>query len=183
MSTFRIWSDLPAVLIRQPPESTVPKASATTLTHSILLEIGENPIALDAEFMDTLKLKPLLKGFNPEEITPHELSQLGGQLYKCGLIDNHTAELMDKAGTEFDRDGLPMNPDVKINALDFFAGRISAMKDNSLRGDPYATMLLSDYIRAVHVMQNLHTYATTGDSYASQRAKEREQSAGGQSAG
>jgi hypothetical protein len=57
------------------------------------------------------------------------------------------------------------------------------MKDNSLRGDPYATMLLPDYMRAVHVMQNLHTYATTGDSYASQRAKEREQSAGGQSAG
>ena len=44
MSTFRIWSDLPAVLIRQPPESTVSKASSTALTHSILLEIGENPI-------------------------------------------------------------------------------------------------------------------------------------------
>lgn len=182
MSSVNVWGDLPAVRIRQPPESTLPKTSTTAQTNSVLLEIGKNPIALDTEHMDKLRLKPLVKDFNPEEVTPDELSKLGKQLYQWGLIDNHTAELMDRAGAEFDKNGMPMNPQVKINALDFFAGRISAMKDNALRGDPYATMLLPDYIQTIHVIQNLHVYATTGDSYATLRAREREKSADGKAA-
>lgn len=176
------WHTLPTVVIRQPTESKPVQVSSTAQTNRVLQDIGKDPLAIDTEHMSKLKLKAHFKDFDPEKISASDLSTFGAQLYKLGLIDNHTAELMSKASDEFDKNGLPVNPDKPFNALEFFASRISSMQDNSLRGDPYAKMLLRDYVKAVHVLQNLHTFATTGDSYATMRAREREKSAGGKTA-
>jgi len=173
------WHTLPTVVIRQPTESKPAQASSTAQANRVLQEIGKDPLAIDTEHMSKLKLKSHFKDFDPENISANALSTFGAQLFKFGLIDNHTAELMSKASDEFDKHGLPVNPDKPFNALEFFASRISSMQDNSLRGDPYAKMLLRDYVKAVHVLQNLHTFATTGDSYATRRAREQEKNGGG----
>jgi hypothetical protein len=158
------FGDMPPVIIKKKMEDpTVKNTSATT--NRILLEIGENPVALNTLAMEQSKLRPLFKGFDAENVSPEELGSFGKQLLAFGLVDNLTADLMGRAAMEFDNEGNIKHPEVKINALEFFAKRVDEMQGKILRGDKYAKLLLPDYIKTVHVIKNLQVFASTGDSY------------------
>ncbi|SMS11914.1 hypothetical protein CFBP1590__4328 [Pseudomonas viridiflava] len=159
-----IWGDLPPFTVKMPEARAVIKAHKVQISQ-VLREVGENALALNSLAMGKRKMKPMFKDFNPEQITPKDLSRAGMVLFKAGFIDNHTAELMSRAGDEFDNKGNVLNPDREINALEFFAGRIVDMKEKSAWGDPYAKLLLPDYIRTIHIIQNLAAFAQSGDSY------------------
>ena len=166
-----LWGDLPPVLIKSSSvkKSAVIPASGQAL--QVLSEVGENAIALNAQAMEKQNMKPLFKGFDPEHITPRDLSRAGMVLYKSGFIDNLTADLMSRTGTEFDPSGKVINADEPINALEFLANQIVLMKEKGLWGDPYAQTLMPDYVRAIHVIQNLQVFAQSGDSYEMQKAR------------
>ncbi|KPW91595.1 MULTISPECIES: hypothetical protein [Pseudomonas syringae group] len=168
-----IWGDFPPVSVAAPPERVKVKKAAAQVTQ-VLQEVGENSIALNSLAMEKRKMKPLFKGFNPEQITPKDLNRAGMILYKFGMIDNHTAELMSRAGDEFDKQGKLVDPSKEINALEFFANRIIDMKEKALSGDPYANALLPDYIKTIHILQNLQVFAESGDSYEMRKIKDME---------
>ncbi|MDC3736175.1 hypothetical protein KDL27_10350 [Pseudomonas syringae pv. syringae] len=168
-----IWGDFPPVNVAAPPERVKVKKAAAQVTQ-VLQEVGENSIALNSLAMEKRKMKPLFKGFNPEQITPKDLNKAGMILYKFGMIDNHTAELMSRAGDEFDKNGKLVDPSKEINALEFFANRIIDMKEKALSGDPYANVLLPDYIKTIHILQNLQVFAESGDSYEMRKIKDME---------
>lgn len=67
------------------------------------------------------------------------------------------------------------SPDEEINALEFFASKIEAMKGKSCTGDGYAKMLLPDHVRAVHVLRCLQHSAARGESFDSVARKRLEQ--------
>lgn len=158
------YANMPQVIIKPRLEDpSLKKASADT--NRILLEIGEDPVALNTLSMEQNKLRPLFKDFDAEQVSPEELGNVGKQLLAFGLIDNLTADLMGRAALEFDKDGKISHPDVKINALEFFAKRIDEMQTKVLTGDKYSKLLLPDYIKTVHVMKNLQVFASTGDTY------------------
>lgn len=158
-----IWGDMPPARIKMPDQKVAEKTTLVRATQ-ILGEIGDNAIALNSLEMEKRRMKPLFKGFNPEQITPKELGRAGALLFQNGFIDNLTAELMNSAGEEFDKDGHVVNPDAQLNALEFLAERIARMKEKSLSGDPYAKALLPDYVRTVHVLKNLYAFVNSGDS-------------------
>lgn len=174
-----MWGDLPPVTVAAPPERLKLKKAAAQVSQ-VLQEVGENAVALNSLAMEKRKMKPLFKGFNPEQITPKDLNRAGMILYKFGMIDNHTAELMSRAGDEFDKKGKLVDPSKEINALEFFANRIIEMKEKAMSGDPYAKVLLPDYIRTIHIMQNLQTFAESGDSYEMRKIKDMENKGAGQ---
>jgi hypothetical protein len=166
------YADMPPVVIKPRLEdSSIKKASANT--NRILQEIGENPVALNTLAMEQSKLRPLFKDFDAENVSPEELGNFGKQLLAFGLVDNLTADLMGRAALEFDKDGKITHPDVKINALEFFAKRIDEMQTKVLTGDKYSKLLLPDYIKTVHVMKNLQVFASTGDSYGTMALNKR----------
>lgn len=168
-----IWGYLPEMIIR-PVIIHKPAADRPVDVARMLEEIGENGTALNTIRMEIGQLKPMFKGFDPEKISPDNLSRAGKQLYSYGLIDNLTADLMARAAVEFDKYGKPAKPDEEFNALEFFARHISDMKNKSYAGDRYAKMLLPDYIRAVHVMKCLQHFGSTGDGFDSIARKQRE---------
>ena len=45
------------------------------------------------------------------------------------------------------------------------------MREKTAWGDPYAQTLMPDYVRAIHVIQNLQAFANSGDSYDMQKSK------------
>lgn len=158
-----IWGNLPPAQIKMPIQKNEVKDTHIQAAQ-ILSEIGDNAIALNSLEMEKRRMKPLFKNFNPEQITPKALGRIGTLLFQNGFIDNLTAELMNSAGEEFDKDGNVVNPDVQLNALECLAKRIARMKEKSLSGDPYAKALLPDYVRTVHVLKNLYTFVNSGDS-------------------
>ncbi|EPJ75531.1 MULTISPECIES: hypothetical protein [Pseudomonas] len=166
------YANMPQVIIKPRLEDpSLKKASADT--NRILLEIGEDPVALNTLSMEQNKLRPLFKDFDAEQVSPEELGNVGKQLLAFGLIDNLTADLMGRAALEFDKDGKISHPDVKINALEFFAKRIDEMQTKVLTGDKYSKLLLPDYIKTVHVMKNLQVFASTGDTYGTMALNKR----------
>lgn len=170
---FNIWGDLPQVTVKQKTIRPADKPKSIDVER-MLREIGENGTALNTTRMELGKLKPMFKGFNPEQISSVALDKVGKQLYSYGLIDNLTADLLGRAALEFDKYGNPSRPDEEINALEFFARQIDEMKNKSYKGDKYAQMLLPDYTRAVHVMKCLQEFGATGESFGSAARKERE---------
>ncbi|GFM83997.1 hypothetical protein PSCICN_46890 [Pseudomonas cichorii] len=169
-----IVGNLPQFSIKAPPKKEAAKINAPQISQILSEASSTNFGAISLLVMEKRGMKPLFKGFNPEQITPKELTRAGMRLYNGGLIDNHTAELLSRTGDEFDKKGKVVNPDKQINALEFFAERIAEMKSKALMGDPYAQILLPDYVKAIHVIQNLYTFATTGTSMEMMKIKEAE---------
>jgi hypothetical protein len=161
--TKLIWGELPPIRVNMTAKLAEPQ-KATVLASQVLREIGDNVIALNSVEMEKRRMKPLFHGFDPEQISSRELARAGTLLFKSGFIDNLTAQLMSSAGEEFDKEGNVVDPEKKLNALEFFAGRIARIQEKTLMGDPYAKALLPDYIRTVHVIQNLYTFVNSGDS-------------------
>lgn len=166
-----IWGDLPPFTIKTSSIKKVPVTPARGQVLQVLSEVGENAIALNSLEMEKRNMKGLFKGFDPERITPKELSKAGTLLYKNGFIDNLTADLMNRTGAEFDKTGKVINADEPINALEFLANQILIMREKTAWGDPYAQTLMPDYVRAIHVIQNLQVFASSGDSYEMQKSK------------
>ncbi|KPZ27533.1 hypothetical protein ALO38_200079 [Pseudomonas coronafaciens pv. zizaniae] len=48
------------------------------------------------------------------------------------------------------------------------------MKEKAMCGDPYAKVLLPDYIRTIHNMKNLQTFAESADRYEMRKIKDME---------
>ena len=158
-----IWGELPPIRVKMPVnklEVQKPGVQASQVLH----DIGDNDIALNSVEMEKKRMKPLFKGFDPQQISSKELARAGTLLFKTGFIDNLTADLMNNAGEEYDKEGNVVDVEKPLNALEFFAGRIARMQEKSAQGDPYAKALLPDYIRTVHVIKNLYTFVNSGDS-------------------
>lgn len=171
--TISIWGELPQIIIREAVIKP-PVEQRNADVSQMLREIGENGTVLNTARMELGKLKPIFKDFNPEKVTPAALEKVGKQLYSFDLIDNLTADLLSRAAVEFDKHGNPARPDEEFNALEFFATQIDEMKIKSYSGDKYATMLLPDYIRAVHVMMCLQDFGSKGESFDNVARKRRE---------
>ncbi|GFM68851.1 hypothetical protein K5D34_19615 [Pseudomonas cichorii] len=169
-----VVGNLPQLVVKKPPIQNTAKSQKHEISKILNEVTGTNLGAISLLTMEKRKMKPLFKGFNPEQITPRELSKAGMRLFNGGLIDNHTAELLSRAGDEFDKKGEVVNPDKEINALEFFAERIAEMKSKALMGDPYSQILLPDYVKAIHVLQNLYTFASTGESMEMRKLREAE---------
>jgi hypothetical protein len=164
MGMVNRFADMPSVIIKpKRVDPSINKASANTTR--ILQEIGENPVALNTLAMEQSKMRPLFKGFDAEKVSPEDLGNIGKQLLAFGLVDNLTADLMGRAALEFDKEGNIAHPEVKFNALEFFAKRISEMQTKVLVGDKYSKLLLPDYIKTVHVLRSLQSFASRGDTY------------------
>lgn len=177
MSKHIIWGELPQVTFRTPPTDSADlrtplQKKAAFQADLVLREIGKDPAAIDTSFMERRNMRGMFRGFDPEKITPNELSRVGKELLSRKLIQSHTAELLDRAGEEFDKQGRVLKGDVRMNALEFLARRIAEMTDNERRGDRYAKMLRPEYVKAIHVLQNLQAFGATGDSYGAIRHKE-----------
>ncbi|MBX8604384.1 hypothetical protein K5D40_19310 [Pseudomonas cichorii] len=169
-----VVGNLPQLVVKTPPIQNTAKSQKHEISKILNEVTGTNLGAISLLTMEKRKMKPLFKGFNPEQITPRELSKAGMRLFNGGLIDNHTAELLSRAGDEFDKKGEVVNPDKEINALEFFAERIAEMKSKALMGDPYSQILLPDYVKAIHVLQNLYTFASIGESMEMRKLREAE---------
>ncbi|WNW13507.1 hypothetical protein RRX38_20875 [Pseudomonas sp. DTU_2021_1001937_2_SI_NGA_ILE_001] len=169
-----IWGDLPPFTIKALPARKEAAAPTSMQAQQVLSEIGQNALALNALEMEKQRLKPLFKGFNPAHISPKALGEAGMLLFKLGFIDNLTADLMSRTGAEFDAQGKVLNVEQPINALEFLANRIAQMKERTQWGDRYAETLLPDYVRTIHVMQNLQAFAESGDSYEMLKIKAQE---------
>lgn len=177
MSKYTIWGDLPQVTLRTPPidnteQKTPLQKIAAFQADQVLREIGKDPAAIDTSFMERRNMREMFKGFDPENITPNELSRVGKELLSRKLIDNHTAELLDRTGQEFDTQGRVLKADMRMNALEILAGRIAEMTASERRGDRYAKMLRPDYVKAIHVLQNLQAFGATGDTFGAIKHKE-----------
>ncbi|RMQ45569.1 hypothetical protein ALQ04_03791 [Pseudomonas cichorii] len=166
-----IWGNLPQLVINAPTARAVTRKQSPQISQILNEVSGTNLGAISIVALERNKMKPLFKGFNPEQIAPKELSRIGSMLYQGGYIDNHTVELLSRTGAEFDKKGKVVDADKEINALEFFAERISEMKDKASIGDPYARLLLPDYVKAIHILQNLQTFATTPSSVETTKLK------------
>ncbi|MBI6853486.1 hypothetical protein AAIM60_19995 [Pseudomonas lijiangensis] len=169
-----VVGNLPQLVVKTPPSQNTTKIQKPEIRQIIHEANSTNFGAISLLTMEKRKMKPLFKDFNPEQITPRELTKAGMRLFNGGLIDNHTAELLSRAGEEFDKKGEVVNPDKEINALEFFAERIAEMKNKALMGDPYSQILLPDYVKAIHVLQNLYTFGSTGESMEMRKLREAE---------
>jgi hypothetical protein len=66
---------------------------------------------------------------------------------------------MVNAGDDLDNYGNHKAPNNPMNALDYFASRITHLKDASTQVNKYASFVIPDYATAIHVLQNLDDFA------------------------
>jgi len=66
---------------------------------------------------------------------------------------------MISAGTDLDSVGNQSSPNVKMNALDYFAARIDNLRTVSVNNSEYGFQVVPDYINTVYVLQNLNDFA------------------------
>ncbi|MCF7535104.1 hypothetical protein [Pseudomonas petrae] len=148
---------LTSVSIRSPQSSST--SSNSYLTNQIMQQIGTKDGVLDTDALKQAGLGPSFAEFDMTSITPAELGLVSKNLYALGLIDKTTANLMISAGTNLDAVGNQATPDVKMNALDYFAARIDNLRSANLESNEYGFQVVPDYINTVYVIQNLNDFA------------------------
>ncbi|MFJ3468797.1 hypothetical protein [Pseudomonas sp. NPDC090201] len=114
---------------------------------------------LDIHALERMGLGQSFAQFDMSAITPTELGLVSKNLYALGLIDKTTANLMVVAGTSLDAMGNQTHPDQKMNALDFFSARIHSLRTAGAGSNEYGFHVVPDYIKTVHVLQNLDDFA------------------------
>jgi hypothetical protein len=139
--------------------SASPRSAQSFNTALVLSQIGKDPDALDTKKMHRLKLESSFKEFDIRSITPTQMGLVSKNLFALGLIDLTTANLMVSAGNDLDRYGNHTNPNAPMNALDYFASRITSLKSASTQGLKYAAFVIPDYTNTIHVLQNLNDFA------------------------
>lgn len=152
-----IGPKLDAVNIRS--DKSASRKNQSYLTGQILQEIGDKKGVLDTDALDRAGLGPSFSAFDMTSITPSEMGLVSKNLYALGLIDKTTANLLISAGTDLDSVGNPTAPDIKMNALDYFAARIDFLRTASVGNNQYGFQVVPDYIKAVYVIQNLDEFA------------------------
>lgn len=109
--------------------------------------------------MPKLNLDSSFKDFDIRAITPAQMGLVSKNLFSLGLIDVTTANLLVNAGNDLDNYGNHKSPDTPMDALDYFASRITNLQNASTQGDKYASFVIPDYTNTVHVLQNLDDFA------------------------
>lgn len=133
-------------------------------TAQVLKEIGNKPGVLVTKSMEKMGLQNSFSNFDVTSVSPADLGLVSKNLYALGLIDKTTANLLITAGTSLDGMGNQTQPNVKINALDYFAARIDNLRNANINGNEYAFHVVPDYINTVYVLQNLNDFAKAGQS-------------------
>lgn len=159
-----------SVSIRGGVSSSASASSQTFITASVLREIGKDPNALDTKTMHKLRLESSFKDFDIRAITPAQMGLVSKNLFALGLIDVTTANLMINAGNDLDNYGNHKSPNAPMNALDYFASRITNLKNASTAGNKYAAFVIPDYTNTVHVLQNLDDFAKLAQKGLSTKA-------------
>lgn len=139
-------------------------SSSSYATAQLLKELGNKPGVLDTKAMASMGLKDSFRNFDVTSVSPADLGLVSKNLYALGLIDKTTANLMVSAGTSLDSTGNQTQPNVKINALDYFAARINSLRSANVNGNEYAFHVVPDYINTVYVLQNLNDFAKESQS-------------------
>ncbi|MFJ5297657.1 hypothetical protein ACIQAL_14155 [Pseudomonas sp. NPDC088368] len=152
-----VGTSLGAVSIKMASATT--RASSSFTTQQVLREIGKKEGVLDTAALEKLGLGASFSQFDISAVTPVELGLISKNLYALGLIDKITANLMVAAGTHLDALGNQTRPNEKMNALDYFAARISSLRTATSGLDEYGFHVVPDYIKTVHALQNLDDFA------------------------
>lgn len=155
--TTSVGPKLNAVTIRNANNASL--RFSPYLTSQVMQEVGQQKGVLDTDALDKAGLGPSFAAFDMTSITPSEMGLVSKNLYALGLIDKTTANLLISAGTGLDSVGNPSSPDIKMNALDYFAARIDFLRTASVGNDQYGFQVVPDYIKAVYVLQNLDEFA------------------------
>jgi hypothetical protein len=143
--------------------STGARASSSSfITSQVLRELGNKPGVLDTQAMSRMGLQDSFRNFDVTDVSPADLGMVSKNLYALGLIDKTTANLLVSAGTSLDATGNQTRPNVRINALDYFASRIDNLRSANVNGNEYTFHVVPDYIKAVYVLQNLDDFAKEG---------------------
>lgn len=150
-------------------------SSSSFTTVQVLRELGNKPGVLDTHAMSRMGLQDSFKDFDATNVSPANLGLVSKNLYALGLIDKTTANLLVSAGTSLDATGNQTRPDVKMNALDYFASRIDNLRSANLNGNEYGFHVVPDYIQAVYVLQNLTDFAKVGQSASNAMSSVRNQ--------
>lgn len=143
------------------------KSVSSSKVNQILREVGNKPGVLDTVAMQRFGLQKAFQGFDAKAVSPQDLGLVSKNLYALGLIDKTTAGLLVSAGTSLDAVGNQTAPTVKMNALTYFASRIDSLRSANVNGNEYGFHVVPDYIKAIHVLQNLDAFAKEGESAAS----------------
>lgn len=155
--TTSVGPKLSAVTIRN--DTHAPARVSAYLTSQVMQDIGQKKGVLDTDALDKAGLGPSFSAFDMTSITPSEMGLVSKNLYALGLIDKTTANLLISAGTGLDSVGNPSAPNIKMNALDYFAARIDFLRTASVGNDQYGFQVVPDYIKTVYVLQNLDEFA------------------------
>lgn len=166
----------PSVTIRG--AGTVTRSSNSFTTNQLLRELGNKPGVLDTTAMGKMGLQPSFSSFDVTSVTPSDLGLVSKNLYALGFIDKTTANLLISAGTSLDAVGNQTRPNVKMNALDYFAARIDSLRSANTNGNEYGFHVVPDYIKAVYVLQNLDEFAKQGQAQSNAQSSVRNQVGG-----
>ncbi|MBK5548983.1 hypothetical protein JFU49_01595 [Pseudomonas sp. TH03] len=164
------WTAKPGVLLRQGSPNAKPVTQSAKV-REILSMVGTNPLVLDRAKMDAQSLFKQVKGFDPENISVKQLSNMSTYLKQKGIIGDVTALTLLNAGSKFDKFGVPTDPDAKFNALEYFAVQLDNIQTNNLKGNKYANYLVPEYKKAIYVLQNLKTYGESNGSTVKKKDK------------
>lgn len=165
-------SNMPHVSLslRNGASASSPLSAQSFNTALVLKQIGTDPDALDTKKMHKLKLESSFKDFDIRSITPAQMGLVSKNLFALGLIDLTTANLMVGAGNDLDNYGNHTNPNAPMNALDYFASRITSLKTAQTQGVKYASFVIPDYTNTIHVLQNLNDFAKLAQKGLNARA-------------
>ncbi|BCQ61927.1 hypothetical protein PBOI14_36770 [Pseudomonas sp. Boi14] len=136
------WTSKAGLLVQENGGSSAKPVSQSAKVRQMLSLVGQNPTVLDIRKMDQLKLHKQIKGFDPTNVTAKSLGGMSTFLKNNGLISDVTALNLINAGDQFDRFGIPKNPDQPFNALEYFAMKLDDIQNNNLKGNKYANYLI-----------------------------------------
>lgn len=153
------WTSKAGLLVREDggTRSTKPVSQSAKVRQMLAL-VGSDPTVLNTRKMDELKLHKQIKGFDPTNVTSKSLGGMSTFLKNNGLISDVTALNLINAGDQFDRFGIPKDPEQPFNALEYFAMKLEDIQSNNLKGNKYANYLIPEYKKAIYVLQGLQNY-------------------------
>jgi hypothetical protein len=157
--TISIGNTPVPVSIRGGANASTSASAQSFITASVLNQVGKDPNALDTKTMHKLNLDSSFKDFDIRAITPAQMGLVSKNLFALGLIDVTTANLLVNAGNDLDNYGNHKAPNAPMNALDYFASRITNLQSASTQGNKYAAFVIPDYTNTIHVLQNLDDFA------------------------
>ncbi|NBF02102.1 hypothetical protein GV819_07325 [Pseudomonas sp. Fl5BN2] len=152
------WTSKAGLLVQENGGSSSKPISQSAKVRQVLGQVGQNPTVLDIRKMDQLKMHKQIKGFDPTQVTTKSLGGMSTFLKNNGMITDVTALTLINAGDQFDRFGIPKNPEQPFNALEYFAMKIDDLQQQNLKGNKYANYLLPEYKKAIYVLQGLQNY-------------------------